>query len=146
MLIFCSWTWEFHKSVAAPGMCLSIVQHLWAPDRSLHMQPATSQAREGSHRTRTQGWHQAVTRFLLLCKTHYFPDSEKKWIITLLAYVRFILVALADVSCATNKTRQIYFESSCMYFCASEVFRLAQTTSVLHSKLAFTCWKGKAKR
>lgn len=77
---------------------------------------ATSQAREGSHRTWTQGWHQAATRFLLLCKTHYIPDSEKKWIIMLLAYVRFILVALADVSCATNKTSQTYFEIKLQLF------------------------------
>lgn len=84
--VFCSWTWEFHKWATAPAMWLSIVHHLQVPVFTPHA-TATSQAREQSHRTQTQEWHQAVTRFLLLCKTHYFPDPEKKWIIMLLAYV-----------------------------------------------------------
>lgn len=46
----------------------------------------------------------------LLCRTPYFPDSEKN-LITFLAHVRFVrVVVLVAIPCITNKNSQICFK------------------------------------
>lgn len=102
---------------------LSIFRHwLFTPYAT-----ATSQAREQTHT-----WHGTITRFIPLFKTHYFPDSENKWIVMVLAYVSEMSLncSCRCISLPTEPNKNT-LKPSCPCFRA--IFTLLQGTMILHT-------------